>query len=346
MPANKYQIELEIQSINKIQSLLETMPPFCRAYFNERRTNTTVLTRLGYARDLKLFFDWICETGSNMPDNPVDMTLKNFAEIEAVDIEDFVTYLQSDINRANSNFAVARKLACLKSFWNYFCKRDGKLVNPLFVVSMPKLHNVEIIRLESNEVSHLMDVLEAPKEHFSAHQYLYIAKTQARDTAIIALLLGTGLRVSECVGIDYSDLHLEESKISVRRKGGDAGIVPLTDEVKNYLEPYLGEKAEWKEDDPLFVSTQGKRISTNTILVMLRKYVQAAGINKKITPHKLRKTFGTQLYRETRDIYLVASALGHKEVATTVKHYVAQTEEDLLKARDNIHIRKQKGEKP
>lgn len=340
MPANKYQIELEIQSINKIQSLLETMPPFCRAYFNERRTNTTVLTRLGYARDLKLFFDWICETGSNMPDNPVDMTLKNFAEIEAVDIEDFVTYLQSDINRANSDFAVARKLACLKSFWNYFCKRDGKLVNPLLVVSMPKLHNVEIIRLEPNEVSHLMDVIEAPKEHFSAHQYLYIAKTQARDTAIIALLLGTGLRISECVGIDYSDVHIEECKISVRRKGGDAGIVPLSDEVIGYLKPYLSEKAEWKEDDPLFVSMQGKRISTNTILVMLRKYVQAAGINKKITPHKLRKTFGTQLYRETRDIYLVASALGHKEVATTVKHYAAQTEEDLLKAREDIHIRK------
>lgn len=340
MPANRYQLELEISSINKIQGLLETMPTFCRAYFNERRTNTTVLTRLGYARDLKLFFDWICETDSNMPNNPVDMTMTDFVKIKAIDIEEFVTYLQGDEQRANSNFAVARKLACLKSFWNYFCKRDETLTNPLLIVNMPKLHNIEIIRLEPNEVSRLMDVLESPKEHFSAHQFSYISKTQARDAAIIALLLGTGMRVSECVGIDFSDVHIDECKISIRRKGGGAGIVALSEEVIQYINAYLGEKQEWHNDDPLFVSMQGKRISANTILVMLKKYVQAAGINKKITPHKLRKTFGTELYKETGDIYLVASALGHKEVSTTVKHYAAQTEENLLKAKDKVHLRK------
>ena len=127
--------------------------------------------------------------------------------------------------------------------------------------------------------------------------------------------------------------------MSVIRKGGKVGFVALGDEaivaLKDYIEIRKTEKVSEKET-ALFLSIQGKRMGVQAVENMVSKYAKAAGINKPITPHKLRKTYGTELYKATGDIYLVAAALGHKDIKTTVKHYAAQNEDNLLNARNVV----------
>ena len=92
-------------------------------------------------------------------------------------------------------------------------------------------------------------------------------------------------------------------------------------------------------EDALFLSLQKRRMSVQTVEDMIVKYAEAIGVQDRITPHKLRKTYGTELYNETGDIYLVASSLGHNSVNTTKDHYVAKNEEKLLEARNKVKLR-------
>ena len=165
-------------------------------------------------------------------------------------------------------------------------------------------------------------------------------KTRERDLAIATLLLGTGIRVSECVGLNVSDVDFNNCRIKVFRKGEKIQNVPIGDEVAEALNRYLLIRNNIKTtDDALFLSMQKTRMTIQAVENMVNKYAQAIGTAYRITPHKLRKTYGTSLYQETGDIYLVASALGHSSVDTTKKHYAAQDEERLLQARNAVKLR-------
>ena len=121
-------------------------------------------------------------------------------------------------------------------------------------------------------------------------------------------------------------------------------MVALGDETINALVKYLKERekiipADKMSEDALFLSTQRRRMSVQAVEDMVSKYAEAIGLQDKIFPHRLRKTFGTGLYNETGDIFLVAKALGHDNVNTTKTHYVAQDEENLLEARNKVKLR-------
>ena len=174
-------------------------------------------------------------------------------------------------------------------------------------------------------------------------QAAFHKKTKVRDLALITLLLGTGIRVSECVGLDIKDVDFKNNGILIRRKGGYEAVVYFGDEVCNALELYLEERGkiipESGHEDALFLSLQNKRISVRAVEKLVKKYAQAVTSLKKITPHKLRSTYGTSLYRETGDIYLVADVLGHKDVNTTKKHYAAQDDERRRQAANVVKLR-------
>ena len=93
-------------------------------------------------------------------------------------------------------------------------------------------------------------------------------------------------------------------------------------------------------EEALFLSSQMKRMSVRTVENMVKKYTQTVTTSKNITPHKLRSTYGTALYQETGDIYLVADVLGHSDVNTTRKHYAALEDEQRRRARNAVHLRK------
>ena len=160
----------------------------------------------------------------------------------------------------------------------------------------------------------------------------------------MTLLLGTGMRVSECVGINIKDLDFQNNAVKVTRKGGNEVFLYFGEEVRETLADYLEERqnapTKDENEDALFLSSQGKRIGVRTVQNMVKKNTHRALQSKKITPHKLRSTFGTNLYQETGDIYLVADVLGHADVNTTRKHYADIEDSRRRMAATRIRLRK------
>lgn len=215
------------------------------------------------------------------------------------------------------------------------------------LVDMPKLHEKPIVRLDQEEITNLLDYMESCGENLTSHQKSYYKKTILRDLAIITLLLGTGIRVSECVGLDINDIDFKNNGIKVTRKGGSEMVIYFGEEVRNALENYLETTRASAtplpdHENALFLSTQRKRMGVQAIENMVKKYAKQVTPNKKITPHKLRSTYGTSLYKETGDIYLVADVLGHKDVNTTKKHYAAIDDMRRRQAASAVKLREER----
>ena len=209
---------------------------------------------------------------------------------------------------------------------------------------LPKLHEKAIIRLEPDEVASMLDLIEKGGDKLKGQALAYYKKTKQRDLAIATLLLGTGLRVSECVGLDLGDVDFKNNSVKVVRKGGNEMIVYFGEEVEKALTDYIeGDRKKIEplkgHENALFYSLQRRRIGVQAIENMIKKYAIQIAPNKHITPHKLRSTYGTTLYKETGDIYLVADVLGHKDVNTTRKHYAAIDENRRRQAAGVVQLR-------
>ena len=244
----------------------------------------------------------------------------------------------------NKERGIMRKICSLKSFYNYFFRLEELKTNPPALVQLPKIHEKEIIRLDIDEVALLLDTVEQG-EHLTEKQKAYHSKTKIRDLALLTLLLGTGIRVSECVGLNIQDIDFKNGGIRIHRKGGKEVTVYFGTEVEYALLDYLEQRKsivpESGNEDALFLSLQNKRISVRSVENLVKKYARTVTPLKKITPHKLRSTYGTNLYRETGDIYLVADVLGHSDVNTTKKHYAAMEDERRRSARNAVRLREE-----
>ena len=267
-------------------------------------------------------------------------------QITRLDIEEYMEYLslyQKDGHEiTNDERGRARKLSSLRSFYRYFFQNELIETNPAALVPLPKRHEKEIIRLEPNEVAILLDQVEAGTK-LTNKELEYHKKTKLRDVALLTLLLGTGIRVSECVGIDIPDINFDEGALKIRRKGGYETVLYFGEEVETALLDYLEEReniipAEGHEN-ALFLSLQNRRMAVRSVENLVKKYASRVTSLKKITPHKLRSTYGTNLYKETGDIYLVADVLGHKDVNTTRKHYAAIEQDSRRRAAKAIQLR-------
>lgn len=342
-----YHDKVNIDNTVKLRDITATLPSFCRDFFLGIKDTTSTRTRLAYAYDLRLFFEYLHENNAACKNMevihfPIDI-LELIKPIDIMEYLDYLTYYEKgDEAVTNEERGKQRKLASLRSMYNFFYRNERIEKNPAELVQMPKLHEKEIIRLDADEVAMLLDYVESG-EHMSKQQAAFHKKTKVRDLALITLLLGTGIRVSECVGLDLKDVDFKNNGILIRRKGGYEAVVYFGDEVQNALELYLEERCkiipEAGHEDALFLSLQNKRISVRAVEKLVKKYASSVTSLKKITPHKLRSTYGTSLYRETGDIYLVADVLGHKDVNTTKKHYAAQDDERRRQAANAVKLR-------
>ena len=333
-----------------MREVLTTLPEFCKEFFRGIEEYTSTRTRLAYAYDIRLFFEFLHERNaacSKMDIEEYPITLLD--QITRQDIEEYLEYLtlyQKDGREiTNDERGKARKLAALRSFYNYFFQNERIKNNPASLVPLPKRHEKEIIRLEPNEVAILLDQVEAGTQ-LTNKELEYHKKTKIRDVALLTLLLGTGIRVSECVGLDINDINFDEGALKIRRKGGYETVLYFGDEVEIALLDYLEEReqiipAEGHEN-ALFLSLQNRRMAVRSVENLVTKYASRVTSLKKITPHKLRSTYGTNLYKETGDIYLVADVLGHKDVNTTRKHYAAMEQERRRRAANAVQLRESK----
>lgn len=347
-----YHDQININNDLKLREMLKELPRFCMTFFRGIEYTTSSRTRIAYAYDLGVFFNYIKDTNPAYADIEINhFSIDILNKITVDDIEEYLDYLKvyskNSSEHTNREKGIKRKLSSLKSFYNYFFCNQIIEDNPAAKVRMPKLHESEIIRLDSDEVVRLLDEVESG-DNLTKSQKKYHDKTKLRDTALLTLLLGTGMRVSECVGIDINDVDFKNSGIKVRRKGGYEAIVYFGDEVEiallNYLEYRNTIKPVAGHENALFLSLQNKRISVRSVENLVKKYSGLITTLKHITPHKLRSTYGTNLYKETGDIYLVADVLGHKDVNTTRKHYAAIEDCRRYNARNEVSLRRNKEE--
>lgn len=349
-----YHEQKETDYTLQLRRLLTELPPYVKDYFRAIEQKTSAKTRISYAYDLQVFFRFLAEVNPALSDrNLSEITLSDINLLASADIEEYQEYLKyyesGNGEQKNGASSIARKMSSLRSFLNYYYKKELLAKNVAMQVDMPKLHDKAIIRLEPDEVAIMLDNIETYENQLAGKRREFFLKTKIRDIAIITLFLGTGIRVSECVGLDLNDINFRENSIQIIRKGGNESVLYFGAEVEKALLDYIegprtviAKQAVPDEANALFFSLQKKRISVHAVENLVEKYAKAFVPQKKITPHKLRSTFGTNLYQETGDIYLVADVLGHSDVGTTKKHYAAIEDQNRRRAASVIKLREDK----
>ena len=343
-----YHEQTDVENTLRLRDVLKTLPPFCKDFFRAIEPRTTTKTRISYAYDIRRFFQFLLEQNPAFKDWSMDaFTVDVLDQITALDLEEYEEYLKvyqaGDKTETNGERGLKRKMSSLRSFYAYYFKREMIHTNPTVLVDVPKIHQKSIIRLEADEVAMLLDYIEHGGDDLTGQKKVYYEKTKDRDLALVTLLLGTGVRVSECVGLDIEDVDFKNNGIKVTRKGGNEMVVYFGPEVekalRNYLEVRKNIVPVEGHEHALFYSTQRKRIGVQAVENLVKKYSRQVTTTKKITPHKLRSTYGTALYQETGDIYLVADVLGHKDVNTTKKHYAALDDSRRRQAATAVKLR-------
>jgi integrase/recombinase XerC len=343
----------------KLRQLQLELPRLCTDFFRSISQTTSALTRQAYAYDLRLFFRYLSLEEIDFAGSPPKfMSAEHMKKVTARHIEGFQEYLQYYIRQSedktkesekiilaavqNRELGIMRKLSSVRSFFDFLFRNEMIPSNVTALVSMPKRHSKPILFMETEEVIRMMDAIDSGDGFTKGHRS-YLRNTRTRDMAIMMMFLGTGIRVSELVGLDLDHLNFADNSFMVTRKGGNQTILYFPDTVAVLLQQYLSEREKVTtlegHEHALFLSLQKRRITQRAVENLVKKYaLLGAPLKKKLSPHKLRSTFGTNLYQETGDIYLVADTLGHADVNTTRKHYAAMSDAKRREAAKRIRL--------
>ena len=332
--SHEYRNAVDIRNTEKINSILNALPEYVEDFYihlkaRKRSTNTM----LSYFYELNVFFIYVATLKHK--EKPSDVTLEDLDSLRLTNIESYISNSEDGIDLSVS--ARRRKLSVLKSFYKYYLCIGSLKNDPTLSAINPKQVAKDVIYLSDSQVSALLNCIQN-QTGCNDHMKAYNERLVSRDLAIIKVFLGTGMRISELVGLNISDIDTTETGkvyLNIVRKGGDEDKVRVIQPVYNTLADYIEFSRPLLVDSPnenaLFVSTRGKRISTNGIRTMLEKYCKAAGLPDNISPHKMRATFATTVYAQTKDVYAIKDALHHSSIETS-KHYISGKEQRIDKA--------------
>jgi tyrosine recombinase XerC len=227
--------------------------------------------------------------------------------------------------------SMARMLACLRTFYDYFLRRGGIDDNPVRQVRTPRLDKKLPSFLDEDEVKRLLE--STTGDTF----------TDRRDRALLETIYGGGLRVSEATGLDLPDLQMDQGFAVVRGKGGKERLAPLGSGASSTIQNYLPERAVRVEKlmsgvDALFINKNGTRLNVRSVRRILDRRASLGGIRKAVTPHTLRHSFATHLLNRGADLRAVQELLGHANLTTT-QIYTHVTTHRLKEVYDQAHPR-------
>lgn len=333
----------------KFRELMAQLPGCAKDFLYDKLMTSQTSTLVSYAYDLLTFFRYLQYSNPTFATKSItSFTIEDLAKLTSEDISEYQRYLELNENgekHENGKKAIARKMAPLRGMFLYHLEHEHIEKNPMILVKLPRIKkDKNIIRMNESEVADVLNTVEFGNAQMSKHQLAFRERTRERDLAIMTLMLGTGIRVSECAGLDLADVDLRANTITIVRKGGGQDVLYFGEEIHDALQTYIeGERnrtlPESGEETALFLSLHKRRISVDAIELLVKKYAKMAVPNKKITPHKLRSTYGTALYRETGDIRLVADVLGHENINTTIDYYAAIEDEHKRQAANAVSLR-------
>lgn len=236
--------------------------------------------------------------------------VKNIDDIKVVTTEDVKDYLKYLKKMGYSPSSMARSLSTLKSFHKFLVLEHYIKHNPTISISTPKLDKKLPTVLSVDEVMTLLNSLNDDTPY------------NARNRAMIEVMYGTGLRVSELVALKLNELHLTSKMISTTGKGSKERIVPINDYatkvLRDYIVKYRPELVKnGKDNNYIFLNNQGQPLSRQSFFIILKKLAKDAGIEKDISPHTLRHSFATHLLEAGTDLRYIQEMLGHEDISTT-----------------------------
>lgn len=359
---NEYHEE-EMKKVKlQTESVCSELPDYVSLFIKSIKQRTEPKTRQAYVMDIRNFFEYIQEILFNNDDafKLKDITLETLSSLDRGFFEDYMDHLELYTKKykksyiregkeyfqettkefSNDRNSIKRKLSTLRKFYNFLYINGYIENNNIIKVEIPKLKEKEIVYMTENEASDFIEGVVNGINNDSAMSKAYHEKLGVRDKAIVLLLLSTGLRVSECVGLDINDVDFVNNCVRVIRKGGKEGLVYFSDDTHEALKEYLDERkriiGDIDTENALFLSSRKTRLSKRSIQSLVVKYAKATVPMKNITPHKLRSTYGTALNNKTRDIYVVASVLGHNNINTTAKHYSHMSDQRKEEIRNEV----------
>lgn len=336
-----YKEETQIKNQQKLNMLLEELPGFCRTYFNGRENRLSAVTAFSYASNLRIFFEYLHDNNGYFKNRAIcTYTLDDIGLLHSEDIEEFAHWMRYHEKDGqvykNSQATIEHYLSAISALYTYFIKRNHLSFNPVDAIDRSKKVKKKIIRLEGDEKQILIESVQHGTG-LNDRQLKFHKKNAIRDTAIIQLFLDTGMRISELVGINLPDINFEKHCVSVIRKGGNQQFIYFSDEVETLLKDCINDRHSYfplDEEQALFLNRDGTRLSVRSVEILTKKYVSSSPIaNNKITPHKLRSTFATDMLHATGDIELVSEQLGHSSLNTT-KVYADYNEDKRSEVRN------------
>ena len=346
--------EVDLKRTLQIREICRELPQACADFLRSIAVTTAAFTRLAYAIDLRTFIHFLHEERLGFADRqPVLWTDADLEKLSRSDLTAYTEYLTYYLKAGddssvpnkeyiNHELSIKRKLCSIRSFYDYLFKNQRISSNVTELVPLPKVHEKPIIRLSRDEMARMLSMAQTG-DSLTKSQQKYQKLTARRDFALLSLFLGTGIRVSECVGINIEDVDMENNAFLVTRKGGNQVVLYFPPEVAQALADYMEEREQIEplpgHERALFLSLQRRRMTQRAVQNLVKKYAAvAAPLKPRISPHKLRSTYATNLYQETGDIYLVADVLGHTSVDTTRKHYADMTDARRRMAAEHVHL--------
>lgn len=336
----------------RLKEYLSELPDFVFRFIDYYYDGDSVNTQLAFALDIKIFLNFLITSHKFSYDTLEEFSEADMEQIVVDDILEYKSYLKQYTltytdaagesytrTHRNSSYGINRKLSSLRSLFSYLYKTDKISQNVTLKVDMNKLAQKIKKPLTVQETMHLMDVILNGENYFKGRLLTEYLNRKKRDIALYLTYLGTGVRVSELVNLDVSDVDFETSSFTVTRKGGSEDEIFMPVQVENELLSYL----EWRKEQnyntqALFVSRNGDRLTISSVEHNLKNYCLAAGITNKdkTRPHALRRTFACTLLEEGVDIKMVAELMGHKNIEVTHKFYAqysSKAKKEIMRTR-------------
>jgi len=319
----------------RIETMLLQMPTLCRLFFTNKEQKSSIRTLERYSYTIKQFFIFLTDKIEIFKNTtPQDFDLIDLTLVEESHIEKFKNSFIKD----NTLATVGEKVYTINTFFIFFCKIGEIKENPAQYVEAPKRPDRPIIKLTLNEAKTLFNCVN--NETRAKHGLRKVnEKLLIRDKTILTMFLLTGIRISELVGLDIQDIDFDNNKFQVKSKGGKFEFIYMNNELIEQLKFHINQQ-DYLPNDPVFKSFTNQRINTKNVEEMVKQYSKWAGITKQVTPHTLRKTFGTNIYNITKDVFLAQKLLRHKYTETTTKYYVDIDEDIKRNALSNFSLLK------
>lgn len=330
-------VEHENDIYIECEDIENELPRFLRSYFTYLKGNVLPMTRLAYLHDVRFFFRYLVnETGLTEADDIRDVKLEEIGKIKARDVNAFIDYCRKySIDEGgevviyeNSNKTLSRKKSSISVMFKQLYRDDlidKNITDGFDPIKVPKPGEREIKALQDDEVMVMLDAVTTGA-HLTGHEKVYWEKTKLRDKAILVVFLTYGLRLSELQQLNVSSFNFTRGEFKIYRKRGKESLMPINHSVEMVVKDYIdNERAADNDDsredrDALFLSLQGKRMTSRAIRELVKKYTSIAlqtSHRNGYSPHKLRATAATSLIGRGNSIYDVQALLDHEQVTTT-----------------------------